>query len=176
MYLSVCVYFFPSPVPCPNLYLQLNGLTFTLDTVSLLWANLFCLDLYRSLQQFKAIYKLENSGRRDEHFDARLDGFMLKVFFPFYSNLYKTKGRRKLCFSFKFNFAPYLSLCNLWKVYNVTQCYSEENEKGSWLKKKVLMYWLKRSIFYLLHLNTKPDVWKEDYVNTSFSWILLNRT
>ncbi|XP_061488313.1 bridge-like lipid transfer protein family member 3A [Rhineura floridana] len=79
-------YYFPDnpdfPVPCPNLYLQLNSLIFTLDTVSMLWVNLFCLDLYRSLQQFKAIYKLENSGKQDEHIDVRLDGFMLKLNIP----------------------------------------------------------------------------------------------
>uniref|UniRef100_A0A8C6JS67 UHRF1-binding protein 1 n=1 Tax=Melopsittacus undulatus TaxID=13146 RepID=A0A8C6JS67_MELUD len=76
-------YYFPDnqdfPVPCPNLYVQLNGLMLTLDTASVLWINLFCLDLYRSLEQFKAIYKLENSGKRDEHVDVRLDGFHLKV-------------------------------------------------------------------------------------------------
>ncbi|KAM3840492.1 bridge-like lipid transfer protein family member 3A isoform 1-T1 [Vipera latastei] len=79
-------YYFPDhttfPVPCPNLYLQMNGLVFTLDTRSMLWLNLFCLDLYRSLQQFKAIYKLESSGKREEHIDIRLDGFMLKVNIP----------------------------------------------------------------------------------------------
>lgn len=72
-----------SAVPCPNLYLQLNGLIFTLDTMSMLWVNLFCLDLYRSLQHFKAIYKLENSSNQNEHIDVRLDGFKLKVFFWF---------------------------------------------------------------------------------------------
>lgn len=51
----------------------------TLDTASVLWINLFCLDLYRSLEQFKAIYKLEDSGKHDEHVDVRLDGFRLKV-------------------------------------------------------------------------------------------------
>ncbi|XP_054835874.1 bridge-like lipid transfer protein family member 3A [Eublepharis macularius] len=79
-------YYFPDnpdfPVPCPNLYLQLNGLIFTLDTVSMLWVNLFCLDLYRSLQHFKAIYELENSGKQDEHIDVRLDGFKLKLNIP----------------------------------------------------------------------------------------------
>ncbi|XP_074420186.1 bridge-like lipid transfer protein family member 3A [Larus michahellis] len=79
-------YYFPDnqdfPVPCPNLYVQLNGLTLTLDTASVLWINLFCLDLYRSLEQFKAIYKLEDSGKRDEHFDVRLDGFRLKLNVP----------------------------------------------------------------------------------------------
>ncbi|XP_035952026.2 bridge-like lipid transfer protein family member 3A isoform X4 [Halichoerus grypus] len=79
-------YYFPDnqelPVPCPNLYVQLNGLTFTMDPVSLLWGNLFCLDLYRSLEQFKAIYKLEDSSQKDEHLDIRLDAFWLKVSFP----------------------------------------------------------------------------------------------
>ncbi|EGW01515.1 UHRF1-binding protein 1 [Cricetulus griseus] len=79
-------YYFPDnqelPVPCPNLYIQLNGLTFTVDPVSLLWGNLFCLDLYRSLEQFKAIYKLEDSRQKDEHLDIRLDAFLLKVSFP----------------------------------------------------------------------------------------------
>ncbi|XP_072211999.1 bridge-like lipid transfer protein family member 3A [Excalfactoria chinensis] len=79
-------YYFPDnqdfPVPCPNLYVQLNGLTLTLDTASMLWINLFCLDLYRSLEQFKAIYKLEDSGKRDEHVDVRLDGFRLKLSIP----------------------------------------------------------------------------------------------
>nr|XP_005553307.1 PREDICTED: UHRF1-binding protein 1 isoform X3 [Macaca fascicularis] len=76
-------YYFPDnqelPVPCPNLYIQLNGLTFTMDPVSLLWGNLFCLDLYRSLEQFKAIYKLEDSSQKDEHLDIRLDAFWLKM-------------------------------------------------------------------------------------------------
>ncbi|KAM9369413.1 bridge-like lipid transfer protein family member 3A isoform 1-T1 [Phaethornis superciliosus] len=79
-------YYFPDnqdfPVPCPNLYVQLNSLVLTLDTASVLWMNLFCLDLYRSLEQFKAIYKLENSGKQDEHFDVRLDGFQLKLNIP----------------------------------------------------------------------------------------------
>ncbi|KAI1230965.1 hypothetical protein IHE44_0008402 [Lamprotornis superbus] len=66
-------------IPCPNLYMQLNGLMLTLDTSSVLWINLFCLDLCRSLEQFKAIYKLEDSGKRDEHVDVRLDGFRLKI-------------------------------------------------------------------------------------------------
>ncbi|XP_010005425.1 PREDICTED: UHRF1-binding protein 1 [Chaetura pelagica] len=79
-------YYFPDnqdfPVPCPNLYVQLNGLMLTLDTASVLWMNLFCLDLCRSLEQFKAIYKLDDSGKRDEHVDVRLDGFKLKLNIP----------------------------------------------------------------------------------------------
>lgn len=50
-----------------------------MDPVSLLWGNLFCLDLYHSLEQFKAIYKLEDSSQKDEHLDIRLDAFWLKV-------------------------------------------------------------------------------------------------
>lgn len=50
-----------------------------MDPVSLLWGNLFCLDLYRSLEQFKAIYKLEDASQKDEHLDIRLDAFRLKV-------------------------------------------------------------------------------------------------
>ncbi|XP_021115623.1 UHRF1-binding protein 1 isoform X2 [Heterocephalus glaber] len=76
-------YYFPDnqklPVPCSNLYVQLNNLIFTVDPVSLLWGNLFCLDLYRSLEQFKAIYKLEDSRQKDEHLDIRLDAFRLKM-------------------------------------------------------------------------------------------------
>ncbi|NXG43092.1 URFB1 protein, partial [Psilopogon haemacephalus] len=80
-------YYFPDnqdfPVPCPNLYVQLNGLMLTLDTASVLWINLFCLDLYRSLEQFKAIYRhLEDSGKQDEHMDVRLDGSRLKLSIP----------------------------------------------------------------------------------------------
>lgn len=76
---TAILFFSCLPVPCPNLYIQLNGLTFTVDPVSLLWGNLFCLDLYRSLEQFKAIYKLEDSSQKDEHLDIRLDAFWLKV-------------------------------------------------------------------------------------------------
>lgn len=75
--------------------MQLNGLMFTLDTVSMLWVNFFCLDLYRSLEQFKAIYKLETSGKQDEHVDVRLDGFGLKVLFMVFTALawkYGTRG------------------------------------------------------------------------------------
>uniref|UniRef100_A0A8C6YXW8 UHRF1 binding protein 1 n=1 Tax=Nothoprocta perdicaria TaxID=30464 RepID=A0A8C6YXW8_NOTPE len=95
-------YYFPDnqdfPVPCPNLYAQLNGLTLTLDTASVLWINLFCLDLYRSLEQFKAIYKLEDSGKHDEHLDVRLDGFRLKLSIPVEKKVTEHRDRpRALC-------------------------------------------------------------------------------
>ncbi|NWY15717.1 URFB1 protein, partial [Aphelocoma coerulescens] len=95
-------YYFPDnqdfPVPCPNLYMQLNGLMLTLDTPSVLWINLFCLDLCRSLEQFKAIYKLEDSGKRDEHVDVRLDGFRLKLNIPVDKRVTDHRDRpRALC-------------------------------------------------------------------------------
>ncbi|KAL2295422.1 hypothetical protein Nmel_017834 [Mimus melanotis] len=95
-------YYFPDnqdfPVPCPNLYMQLNGLMLTLDSPSVLWINLFCLDLCRSLEQFKAIYKLEDSGKRDEHVDVRLDGFRLKLSIPVDKKVTDHRDRpRALC-------------------------------------------------------------------------------
>ncbi|XP_051890497.1 UHRF1-binding protein 1 isoform X2 [Pristis pectinata] len=79
-------YYFPDskefPVPCPNLYVKLNALQFTLDPVSMLWVNSFSLDLYQTLQQFKAIYKLNNSVKVDEHVDFCMNGLMLKLVIP----------------------------------------------------------------------------------------------
>ncbi|XP_060701523.1 bridge-like lipid transfer protein family member 3A isoform X1 [Hemiscyllium ocellatum] len=79
-------YYFPDskefPVPSPNLYVNLNTLQFTLDPVSMLWMNSFFLDLYQTLQQFKAIYKLNNSVKVDEHVDFCMNGLMLKFIIP----------------------------------------------------------------------------------------------
>ncbi|XP_067913174.1 bridge-like lipid transfer protein family member 3A isoform X2 [Heterodontus francisci] len=79
-------YYFPDskefPVPCPNLYVKLNTLQFILDPVSMLWMNSFSLDLYQTLQQFKAIYKLNNSVKVDEHVDFCMNGLMLKFIIP----------------------------------------------------------------------------------------------
>ncbi|NXE81139.1 URFB1 protein, partial [Cochlearius cochlearius] len=79
-------YYFPEgggfPVPCPNLYVQGGGLMLTLDTASVLWMGGGCLDLYRSLEQFKGGGELEDSGKHDEHVDVRLDGFQLKLNMP----------------------------------------------------------------------------------------------
>lgn len=70
----------PSPaVPCPNLYAQLNALQLVLDPRSLVWLNLFALDLRQSLEQFMEIYKLSDSQKPDEHVDIKVDGLMLKV-------------------------------------------------------------------------------------------------
>uniref|UniRef100_A0AAY4D649 Chorein N-terminal domain-containing protein n=1 Tax=Denticeps clupeoides TaxID=299321 RepID=A0AAY4D649_9TELE len=76
-------YYYPdgkdSPIPCPNLYVQLNALQLVLDPRSLVWLNLFALDLKQSLEQFMELYKLDDSQKPDEHVDIRVDGLMLKV-------------------------------------------------------------------------------------------------
>ncbi|XP_027127875.1 bridge-like lipid transfer protein family member 3B isoform X2 [Larimichthys crocea] len=79
-------YYFPDgkdyPIPCPNLYGQLNALQLVLDPRSLVWINLFALDLRQSLEQFMEIYKLSDSQKPDEHVDIKVDGLMLKVVIP----------------------------------------------------------------------------------------------
>lgn len=79
-------YYFPDgkdyPIPCPNLYLQLNALQLVLDPRSLVWINLFALDLRQSLEQFMEIYKLSDSQTPEEHVDVKVDGLMLKVVVP----------------------------------------------------------------------------------------------
>ncbi|XP_016520256.1 bridge-like lipid transfer protein family member 3B isoform X1 [Poecilia formosa] len=79
-------YYFPDgkdyPIPCPNLYAQLNALQLVLDPRSLVWINLFALDLRQSLEQFMQIYKLNDSQKPDEHVDIKVDGLMLKLVVP----------------------------------------------------------------------------------------------
>ncbi|XP_041636558.1 UHRF1-binding protein 1-like isoform X2 [Cheilinus undulatus] len=79
-------YYFPDgkdyPIPCPNLYAQLNALQLVLDPRSLVWINLFALDLRQSLEQFMEIYKLSDSQKSDEHVDIKVDGLMLKLVIP----------------------------------------------------------------------------------------------
>ncbi|XP_068611139.1 bridge-like lipid transfer protein family member 3B [Brachionichthys hirsutus] len=79
-------YYFPDgrdyPVPSPNLYAQLNALQLVLDPRSLVWVNLFALDLRQSLGQFMEIYKLSDSQKPDEHVDVKVDGLMLKLVIP----------------------------------------------------------------------------------------------
>ncbi|XP_069376264.1 bridge-like lipid transfer protein family member 3B isoform X2 [Paralichthys olivaceus] len=70
------------PIPCPNLYAQLNALQLVLDPRSLVWINLFALDLRQSLEQFMEIYKLNDSQKPDEHVDIKIDGLMLKLVIP----------------------------------------------------------------------------------------------
>ncbi|XP_029017938.1 UHRF1-binding protein 1-like isoform X1 [Betta splendens] len=79
-------YYFPDgkdyPIPCPNLYAQLNALQLVLDPRSLVWINLFALDLKQSLEQFMEIYKLNDSQKPEEHIDIKVDGLMLKLVIP----------------------------------------------------------------------------------------------
>ncbi|XP_029969105.1 bridge-like lipid transfer protein family member 3B isoform X2 [Salarias fasciatus] len=86
LHLEVTEYYYPDgterPVPCPNLYVQLNALQLVLDPRSLVWINLFGLDLRQSLEQFMEVYKLNDSQKPDEHVDVKVDGLMLKVVIP----------------------------------------------------------------------------------------------
>ncbi|KAG7460347.1 hypothetical protein JOB18_023998 [Solea senegalensis] len=79
-------YYYPdgkdSLIPCPNLYAQLNALQLVLDPRSLVWLNLFALDLRQSLEQFMELYKLNDSQKPDEHVDIKVDGLMLKLVIP----------------------------------------------------------------------------------------------
>ncbi|XP_069824829.1 bridge-like lipid transfer protein family member 3B [Dendropsophus ebraccatus] len=79
-------YYFPDgknfPIPSPNLYVQLNALQLTVDERSILWLNQFILDLRQSVDQFMAMYMLNDSSKSDEHIDIRVDGLMLKFIIP----------------------------------------------------------------------------------------------
>ncbi|XP_077565565.1 bridge-like lipid transfer protein family member 3B isoform X2 [Stigmatopora nigra] len=79
-------YYYPDgrdyPIPCPNLYVQLNALQLVLDPRSLVWINLFALDLRQSLEQFMELYKLNDSQKPDEHVDIKVCGLMLKLVIP----------------------------------------------------------------------------------------------
>ncbi|XP_046715878.1 UHRF1-binding protein 1-like isoform X4 [Silurus meridionalis] len=79
-------YYFPDgkdyPIPCPNLYVQLNALQLVVDAQSLVWLNLFALDLRHSLVQFMELYKLNDFQKPDEHIDVKVDGLMLKLVIP----------------------------------------------------------------------------------------------
>ncbi|KAG8438762.1 hypothetical protein GDO86_005091 [Hymenochirus boettgeri] len=79
-------YYFPDgknfPIPSSNLYVQLNALQFSLEERSILWLNQFVLDLRQSVDQFMAMYKLDESSKSDEHVDVRVDGLMLKFIVP----------------------------------------------------------------------------------------------
>ncbi|XP_041084448.1 UHRF1-binding protein 1-like [Polyodon spathula] len=95
-------YYFPDhshlPVPCSNLYGQLNGLQLTPDPLSLLWINLFSLGLLHSLEQVKAFYKLEDSGKGEEHVDVRMDICQLKLVIPLESRILDHPDRpQRLC-------------------------------------------------------------------------------
>uniref|UniRef100_A0A8D1FPD5 UHRF1 binding protein 1 like n=1 Tax=Sus scrofa TaxID=9823 RepID=A0A8D1FPD5_PIG len=86
VYIEFTEYYYPDgkdfPIPSPNLYSQLNALQFTVDERSILWLNQFLLDLKQSLNQFMAVYKLNDNSKSDEHVDIRVDGLMLKFVIP----------------------------------------------------------------------------------------------
>ncbi|XP_011384873.1 UHRF1-binding protein 1-like isoform X2 [Pteropus vampyrus] len=86
IYIEFTEYYYPDgkdfPIPSPNLYSQLNALQFTVDERSILWLNQFVLDLKQSLNQFMAVYKLNDNSKSDEHVDIRIDGLMLKFVIP----------------------------------------------------------------------------------------------
>lgn len=86
VYVEFTEYYYPDgkdfPIPSPNLYSQLNALQFTVDERSILWLNQFLLDLKQSLNQFMAVYKLNDNSKSDEHVDIRVDGLMLKFVIP----------------------------------------------------------------------------------------------
>ncbi|XP_056373293.1 bridge-like lipid transfer protein family member 3B isoform X2 [Hyla sarda] len=79
-------YYFPDgknfPIPSPNLYVQLNALQVTVDERSIIWLNQFILDLRQSVDQFMAMYMLNDSSKSDEHIDIRVDCLMLKFIIP----------------------------------------------------------------------------------------------
>ncbi|KAJ8261825.1 hypothetical protein GJAV_G00158850 [Gymnothorax javanicus] len=86
IHLEFTEYYFPDgkdyPIPCPNLYVQLNALQLVMDPRSLIWLNQFVLDLRQSLEQFVELYKLNDSQKPDEHVDVKVDGLMLKLVVP----------------------------------------------------------------------------------------------
>ncbi|KAM4046685.1 bridge-like lipid transfer protein family member 3A isoform 2-T2 [Anomaloglossus baeobatrachus] len=69
------------PVPPPALYIQLNGLLLYLASQSILWLNVFMVDLSHHLQQITDVTAIVNEGVKENR-DVRLDGFNLKLSFP----------------------------------------------------------------------------------------------
>uniref|UniRef100_A0A673KDA5 Uncharacterized protein n=1 Tax=Sinocyclocheilus rhinocerous TaxID=307959 RepID=A0A673KDA5_9TELE len=91
IHLQFTEYYFPDnpglPVPCSNLYAQLNGLQLYLDAPSVLWMTLFSRGLHKTLDQVKAFYHLQDSSKTDEHIDIRLDATQLKLIIPLESSI-----------------------------------------------------------------------------------------
>uniref|UniRef100_A0A671LDP9 UHRF1-binding protein 1-like n=1 Tax=Sinocyclocheilus anshuiensis TaxID=1608454 RepID=A0A671LDP9_9TELE len=91
IHLQFTEYYFPDnpglPVPCSNLYAQLNGLQLCLDAPSVLWMTLFSRGLHKTLDQVKAFYHLQDSSKTDEHIDIRLDATQLKLIIPLESSI-----------------------------------------------------------------------------------------
>lgn len=65
-------------MPRPALYIQIHGLLLYLATQSILWLNIFMLDLSHHLQQLTDVSSIVNEGAKENR-DVRLDGFNLKV-------------------------------------------------------------------------------------------------
>nr|XP_015823924.2 bridge-like lipid transfer protein family member 3A [Nothobranchius furzeri] len=91
VHLQFTEYYFPDnsgvPVPTSSLYAQLNGLQLCVDPASMLWINLFSRGLLHTLDQVKAFYHLQDSGKPEEHVDLRLDAAQLKVIIPLDSSI-----------------------------------------------------------------------------------------
>ncbi|XP_063309123.1 bridge-like lipid transfer protein family member 3A [Pelobates fuscus] len=69
------------PVPSPALYIQIHGLLLSLAAPTILWLNLFMLDLSHHLQQFAAVSSTVGEGITENR-NIRLDGFNLKLSLP----------------------------------------------------------------------------------------------
>ncbi|KAK3519389.1 hypothetical protein QTP70_026949 [Hemibagrus guttatus] len=91
IHLQFTEYYFPhstgGPVPCSNLYGQLNGLQLCVDAASVLWMYAFCRGLLTTLEQVKAFYHLQDSSKSDEHVDVRMDATHLKLIVPLDSSI-----------------------------------------------------------------------------------------
>uniref|UniRef100_UPI00358E0A9A bridge-like lipid transfer protein family member 3B isoform X2 n=1 Tax=Myxine glutinosa TaxID=7769 RepID=UPI00358E0A9A len=86
IYAEFTEYYFPDempfPVPSSNLYIQLNALQLTVDSLSMLWLGRLVLDIAQSLEQCKQLYSPSDPQPHDEHVDIRVDVLMSKVIFP----------------------------------------------------------------------------------------------
>lgn len=77
-------YYYPnsvnSPVPCPNVFFQLNPIQFTLDTVTCLWLNNF----FQSIigQRRWSTSTPEQTAQPSRHIDIRIEALMPKVVIP----------------------------------------------------------------------------------------------
>ncbi|XP_069827541.1 bridge-like lipid transfer protein family member 3A isoform X2 [Dendropsophus ebraccatus] len=80
------------PVPPPALYIQLHGLLVYLAAQSILWLNIFMLDLSHHLQQLTNVSSIVNEGVMEKR-DVRLDGFNLKLSFPVTAPSYSPPDR-----------------------------------------------------------------------------------
>ena len=67
------------PVPSSNLYIQLNALQLSVDSLTMLWLSRLVMDISQSLEQCKQLYLLPDSQGYDEHLDIRVDVLMSKV-------------------------------------------------------------------------------------------------